>query len=128
LFLGHPNDKLTDLLHHTGTTDALPRIRPLRRDQPAVPCQNRIGSHDGGDRREGLPAKRLSFSRQPTALVVRETQASPAAPELVLQHTVLFDQIGDHCRLLATDPGGECCQEELQMDGLDHAASLSDAA
>ena len=56
-----------------------------------------------------------------------ETQASPARLELLLQDTVLFNQVDDHDRLLASDPAGESGQEELKMDGFNHATSVSDA-
>lgn len=55
-----------------------------------------------------------------------ESQASPARLELLFQDAVLFDQVGDHDRLLTADPAGERGQEELQVDGVNHAVSVSD--
>jgi len=92
-------------------------------------CQARIriGSYDRGDPPQDLSAERLSFGGQSATLIVSESQASPARLELLLQDAVLFNQVGDHARLMTANPTGESGQEELKMDGFNHAASVSDA-
>jgi hypothetical protein len=52
----------------------------------------------------------LGFGRQPTALVIVETQ-SPAA-ELFAKNTVLFAQILDHLQLVLVHPPGHGNEHE----------------
>jgi len=118
-------DQPADLLHHARTTHTLSRIRPLGGDQLAVPREDRIRSYDRGDLAQGLPAQRLSFGRQSTALVIGKMQSLAARPELFFEDAVLFNQISDHARLVTANPASERSQEELQMDGFNHAASVS---
>jgi len=91
-----------------------------------VPCEDRLRRDDGAYLPQHLSAQRLAFRRQSTALVVCETKALPVRLELLPQDAVPFDEVGDHGRLLATDPAGERRQEELKMDGFNHAESVSD--
>jgi len=58
--------------------------------------------------------------------IVHEAQASSTRFELFFQNAILFDQVGDHARLLTAYPGGERRQEELQVNGASHAGSVSD--
>ncbi len=78
------------------------------------------------DPSQDLSAERLSFGGQSATLVVGETQASPARLKLLLQDAVLFNQVGDHSRLLAADPTGERGQKELELDIFKHSGSVSD--
>jgi len=80
VFFRHPDNQLTDLLHHTGTTYTLSWIRPLGGDQLAVPREDRLRRDDGGDLAQGLPAQQLSFGRQSTALVIGKMQSLAARP------------------------------------------------
>jgi hypothetical protein len=91
-----------------------------------VPRQNRNWGHNGGDLAQDLPAKRLALGRQSTTLFVGETQASPARFQLLLQNAILFNQVRNQVRLLTPDPSSERGQEKLKLDGLDHAASISE--
>ena len=127
VLFGHPDNQLADLRHDTRTPDSLPRISPFRSDESPVPREDRLRRDDGGDLAQGLPAQRLSFRRQSTALVVGETHAFPARLELLFQDAVLFDQVGDHVRLLTGDPAGERRQEELKLDVFKHPGGVSDA-
>jgi len=90
-----------------------------------VPREARIRRYDGRDRPQNPPAQRFSRRCQPPTLVVGETQASPGRLELLLQNAVLFDQVGNHARLATANSASERSQEELQMDGFNHAASAS---
>jgi len=76
----HPDNQLTDLLDHAGTTYTLSRIGPFRSDEFAVPRQDRIGRYDGRDRPENLPAQRLPFGGQSATLVIGKMQSLPARP------------------------------------------------
>jgi hypothetical protein len=58
--------------------------------------------------------------------VVSENRIEVARLKLFFEDAVLFDQVGNHDRLLTTDPAGERGQEELKMDDFNHAASVSD--
>jgi len=66
-----------------------------------------------------------SFARPPLSRKAF-SDFDDARLKLLLQDAVLFDQVGDHGRLLAADPASEGSQEELQIDGFDHAASVSE--
>ena len=71
-------------------------------------------------------AVQTSVVKKSAALVVGETQAFPARLELFFQNAVLFDQIGDHGRLLTTDPAGKRGQQKLELDVFKHSRSVSD--
>jgi hypothetical protein len=72
-----------------------------------VPREDRIGRYDGRDRPENLPAQRLPFGGQPTTLIVGEPQAFPARLELLLQNTILFDQVDNYMRLATANSASE---------------------
>jgi hypothetical protein len=76
--------------------------------------------------RHYLPAQRLPFGSQSAPLGVGEMRSLPARPELVFKDTVFFSQISDHARLATADPASERSQEELQMDGVNQTASVSE--
>ena len=126
VLLGHPDNQLADLLHHTRTTDSLPRIRPLCGDELAVPRQDCVRSYDGSDLPQDLPAKRFPFGSQPAALVIGNMESLPAKLELFFEDAVLLDHLCDQLRLMTGNPAGERSQEEMKMDGFNHAASVSD--
>jgi len=85
-----------------------------------------VTPYDGRDRPENLPAQRLPFGGQSATLVIGKMQSLPARPKLFFEDAVLFNQISDHSRLVTANPPGERSQEELQMDGFNHAASVSE--
>jgi hypothetical protein len=125
ILLSHPDDQLPDLLHHTGPTDTLVWVSPFNGNQFAVPREDRTRCHNGGDLAQHLPSQRFSFCRQPAALGVGTTKASPAGLELLFQYPVLFYQVRDDRRLFSPDPAGKRGQEELKMDGLNHSGSIT---
>jgi hypothetical protein len=59
------------------------------------------------------------------SLGLRSTD-EPVPNALMTTLAVLFYQVGNHTRLLAANPAGERSQEELKVDGLNHATSVSD--
>ena len=91
----------------------LPWIGPFRGDESTVPRQDGVRSHDCGDLAESLPAKGLPLGSQSATLIVSEAQASSTRFELFFQNSILFDQVGDHARLLAANPAGKRGQEKL---------------
>jgi hypothetical protein len=95
VLLGHPDNQLTDLLHHAGATDSLPWIRPLSGDEPAVPCEDCVGSYNRDNLAQDIPTQRSAFGGQSATLVVGETKAFPALFELLFQNTILLDQVRD---------------------------------
>jgi hypothetical protein len=121
----HPDNQLTDLLHHTGTTYTLSWIGPFRGDEFAMPRQDRIGRYDCSDRLENLPAQGLPFGSQSATLVIGKIESLPAGPNLFFEDSVLFNQISDHARLATSNPASERSQKELKMDGFNHVASIS---
>ena len=102
-----------------------PIRKPFGGDEFSVPCEDRVGRHNGGNLAQHFPSQRPSFGRQSTALVVCETNASPPRIELLFQYPVLFDQVGDYGCLLPPDPAGERGQKELEMYGFNHLGSIT---
>ncbi len=85
--------------------------------------------------RKGGPVKTLFITRERTklgsggrrpapattsALVIGEARATTA--ELLLQDTVLLDEVGDDLRLLAVDPAGERGEQKLKREEVGHRA------
>jgi len=93
-------------------------MRPLRRDQLAVPAEDRVWRHDGRHLSEESPVQDVPLYCEPAALIIVEPQASTA--ELLLQHAVLLDEIGDDVGLLAVDPAGERGEEEPEPEEVHH--------
>ena len=81
----------------------LPRVRPLPRDEPPVPAQERIGGNDRGD-----------LAQPPTAQAVR-----PAA-----QDTILLNEIAGYFSLPAVQPPGEEGEQQLERRGVNHGGNL----
>ncbi|MCB9914852.1 MAG: hypothetical protein H6828_06835 [Planctomycetes bacterium] len=70
-----------------------------------MPAHERVGRDQGRDAGEGLAAEHLRAHGEPAALVVGEAQA--AWTELLAQHAVLLDEVGDAVCLLAVDEAGD---------------------
>jgi hypothetical protein len=87
-----------------------------------MPAQQRVGRRDRGDLAQGRPAHSVRPRRQPSAIVVGETQ-SPG-PKLAPQEPVLFDQVRDRLPLPAVQPAGQHAQHDLQRRGVDHGVEL----
>jgi hypothetical protein len=84
---GQPGDELTDQLHDPGVTDAsLGGVGPFRRDQLAMPAQDRVGSDDGRGPGQQPVAEGGALGREPAALILGEPE--PALAELLLQEAV----------------------------------------
>jgi hypothetical protein len=91
-----------------------------------MPAQDVIGRDDGNDRFKGSPANRFALGSQSASLIVGEEYPFAAALQLLLENSVLFDQLGDCARLVNPNPASKRGQEELQLDCRSHLRSLSD--
>lgn len=92
--LRHADRQFADLAHDARPTHSTMRIRPLGRDEPAVPAENRFRCHDRRDLPQGLAAQRLALRGQPAALILGEAQALPARLELLLEDFEFSDTTG----------------------------------
>ena len=90
-----------------------------------MPPRDRVGRHDGRDRRKNLAAQWFAYGSQPATLVIREKHSFPAGLELLLENAVLFNQIGDRTSLLTTDPASHHDDEKSELREIRHLASLS---
>ena len=79
-------------------------------DESAVPAQDGVGRDDARDLGQELSAERLSLDREPSPLLVGESDS--AAAELFAKEPVLLDEVVDDGLLLAVDPSREEEQEE----------------
>ena len=77
-----------------------------------VPAQDGVGSDDGGDACENAATENLALRSESAALVIRESES--LAAQLLLQDTVLLDEVVDDLRLMTIDPAGERGEEELE--------------
>jgi len=102
---GHAQDEALDREHHASATLHRLRIRPLRRDQPAVPAHDRVGRDDGGELPEKAPTEERPLCCESSPLVIGESQA--IGTELLSQDAVLFAQVVDRTLLFAVDPAGD---------------------
>ena len=113
IFGRHAHDERGDVRLRARTTRAL-RLRTvvLLGDEPAIPPQDRVRSHDSGNRRESAPAKHFAFHGETAALVVGE---APSAGWLRRpKNSVLLEQVLDDRLLLAIDPTGKQQTEERE--------------
>src|SRR5262245_47892621 len=82
----------------------------LLRDQLSMPPQQRLGSHDGGDLSEELPADFLRSRCQSSTLVIAETHS--AVVDLFAQTPISLDQVMDEMLLMLVHPTGQGYDEE----------------
>jgi hypothetical protein len=74
---GHPHNQGRDLLHDPGTAWPLQLERPLPGDQLAVPPQDRVGRHQGGDLPQEPAPESSAFGGEAAALLVGQPEAAP---------------------------------------------------
>ena len=108
--------QLDDLRRDRGTSSRFPAIAivPVPGDQLAMPPENRIRSHDGGQLLEYLPPEDLAFDSQAPALVVVEQDSFLS--ELLSEDSILRQEVLDGVLLSAVDPA--CKDQEQQMPWL----------
>jgi hypothetical protein len=77
--LRHLNDNLLDLGRREGTAGtALSAAIVFLGNESLMPSQQRLRRHDGGYVPQKLPSQSFGSGRQPTPLVIAETQTSLA--------------------------------------------------
>jgi hypothetical protein len=85
----------------------VPRLRTVVRlgDEFAIPAQDRVGCHDGGDRREVTTAENVTLHGEAASLIVGQAQS----PRTVhgAEDTVLLEQVFNDRLLMAVDPASE---------------------
>ena len=87
-----------------------------------MPQQQGVRRGERGDLPQGRTADSGRSPRQPTAIVVRETQPTPT--KLTPQEPVLFDQVRDCLPLPAVQPAGQHTEHDLQRREGDHELGL----
>jgi hypothetical protein len=117
----HPHDELPDFEKYPAPT-SFSSVRPLPRNQLAMPSQQRVGRRDGRDLPQGRAAHPVCPRRQPSAIVVGQTQPTPA--KLATQEPVFFDEVGDRPLLPALQPASQHTQDHLQRCGVEHEPEL----
>jgi len=101
----HREYQIGDLLPDTGSSWSLARVRPLLRDELAVPGKKSVWCHKRLYFIEYAAARDLGFHGQSYSLFVGEPKS--LSFELILEDTVLFDEVEgmyniDHCTLQPT--------------------------
>ena len=99
---------------------------PFRGDEPSVPTQNRVWSHDGGQLGEGLATKGLALDREDTPLVIGEE--NPLSSQLVHESLDLGVLKFDDLLLPTIHPVSENHHDELPWseDGVHGIADSED--
>src|SRR4029450_12407339 len=95
------------------------RIRPLSRDQLAVPPENRVRRDDRRDFRQHPTTETVTDHGETTTFVVAQSQLPP--PQLRLQDTVLFPQEFDDVARLPFEPPEQRREDHVQRK---HGRSL----
>ena len=111
--LGDPQHQLNDLRRNRGTSSGFPAIAvvPVPGNEFAMPAENRIRSHDGGQLLKHLPPEDLAFDGQPPPLVVVEQDS--VLPELLSENPILRQEVLDGVLLSAIDPAGQDQEQQL---------------
>jgi len=90
-----------------------------------VPTQNGVRGNDRGDASEDPSAEDLALGSEATTLGVGQSKAFFA--ELLLQNSVLFDEVPDDVGLVPVDPACERGQEKLKWEEIGHVAWIIDS-
>jgi hypothetical protein len=114
---GHRQQLLRHVARGRGSPRRAPRLRAivLRRDQSAVPAQNRLGRCERRQLGQQGPAEPVPLLGQEPALGVREPQAPRA--EAFAEHPVLSLQVRDGLLLPPMDPTGHQKDQTLEWGG-----------
>jgi hypothetical protein len=84
----------------------------------AVPAQDGVGRHEGGDLAQEPSPESAAFGGETSALVVGEPEAAALQPPL--EDPVLLDQVFDDVLLVAVDPTCEGHEQHLQGVDIGH--------
>src|SRR5262245_34297864 len=115
----HPNDESADFHLHTGSSRPRRRVRPLPRDQLAVPSENRVRRHDRHDVRENPTAQAPTDPGETTTFIV--TQPHPLAAQLPLQDAIFFSKKFDDVALLPFEPDEQRRDDQVERK---HTATI----
>ncbi len=116
----YADHELGDLLRHAWSSRLSPRaVVPLPRNQLPVPGKYRVRGDDRRHLSQDFSTERLSFHREPSALLVG--QAETLTAKLTLEDAVLLDEVIDDILLVAVDPAGDGDQKELPRVKRAHA-------
>ena len=115
---GHLHDQGADRLHDRRPAEAPVDRCPLRRDQLAVPPEDRVRRGDPRDLAKRLPPNRPPEYGEAPALTRREPQ--PSLADLLAQDSVLLDEVGDRARLVAVDEAREGKKEKAERQKVRH--------
>ena len=102
ILMRHPDDHVSDLRRHAGSTGASLRHRTTLIDELPVPCKNGIRLGDRGHLLEISPSYRLALGSQSAALIISQHQ--PLAIALLQEDSVLLEQVVDHGLLVPSNP------------------------
>jgi len=91
-------------------------VRPLHRNQLVVPPKDRVWGHDGGDLGEQAATECMALGCESSTLIISEAK-SPIA-ELLLEHSILLNEVGNDLRLVAVGPSCEGGEEQLEREGI----------
>ena len=108
----HEEYQIGDLLREARSNGSLPGIGPLLRDELPVPGEQRIGCHQRLQFIESPAPQQLGLLGQSHPLFVCEQKS--LASELLLEDTVLLDEIIDDHLLLAVEPAGQGDYKEME--------------
>ena len=108
----HAEYQIGDLLRDRRSTGPLPGIGPLLRDELPVPSEQRIGRHQRLQFIKCPAPQHLGLHGQAYPLCVGEPK--PLSFELLLEDTVLFDEIINDHLLLAVKPAGQGDYQEMK--------------
>ena len=100
----HVEYQIGDLSHDVRSIRSLPGTSPLLRNELTVPSKKGIRCHKRFKFVKQPAAKVFGFHGQPYPLFVGNPK--PLCFELLLENTVLFDEIVDHRLLVAVKPTG----------------------
>ena len=87
-----------------------------------MPAQNRVRCHYRGDAGEDAAPEDLPLGSESAALVIG--QAKALVSELLLEDSVLLDEVIDGVSLMTVDPAREGREEKLEPEEIWHVTSL----
>ena len=118
VFLSHAYHELPHLRQDTATTRSAAPVRPLLRDQLAVPSEESVGCHYRRHLAQGRAPQPVPLYGESPPVVIRELQT--ASPDLPAEQAILFDQIGERLSFAAIEPAGDSNEQQPKDRDVDH--------
>ncbi len=113
VLVGEADNELADLGHDSWAAPASTSGEVmLQRNELSVPAKNGVGQKQRGDPEQSFPSDGLGLHSKATPLIVREPRTP--RPMQLEQNAVLFDQVIDHTSVVAIQPTGGRCNENVQ--------------